>query len=96
MANIITGSRILGSAGLLFCPVLSPIFYVLYLIGVVSGYVVQKRLVMIHTFMNKVAGALIFVLPLTLSIVPLKLSAIPVCAVATFAAVQEGHFIRRR
>ena len=30
----------------------------------------------------------------TKPIVPLKYLAIPVCAVATFAAVQEGHFIR--
>jgi CDP-diacylglycerol--glycerol-3-phosphate 3-phosphatidyltransferase len=44
--------------------------------------------------MNKVTGVLLFVLPLTFSIVPLKYSAIPVCLVATFAAVQEGHFIR--
>ena len=34
------------------------------------------------------------ILPLTFPIVPLKYLAIPVCAVATFAAVQEGHFIR--
>lgn len=44
--------------------------------------------------MNKVTGVLLFVLPLTFSIVPLKYSSLPVCAVATFAAVQEGHFIR--
>ena len=31
MANFITSLRILLSAGLLFCPVLSPVFYVLYL-----------------------------------------------------------------
>ena len=33
--------------------------------------------------------------PLTLSIVPLKYTGIPICSVATFAAVQEGHFIRK-
>ena len=32
--------------------------------------------------------------PLTLSIVPLIYTGIPICSVATFAAVQEGHFIR--
>jgi CDP-diacylglycerol--glycerol-3-phosphate 3-phosphatidyltransferase len=37
---------------------------------------------------------LLFILPLTFPIVPLEYLAIPVCAVATFAAVQEGHFIR--
>jgi len=32
--------------------------------------------------------------PLTLSIVPLIYTGIPICSVATFVAVQEGHFIR--
>jgi len=33
-------------------------------------------------------------LPLTLPVVELKYSAPLVCTVATFAAIQEGHFIR--
>ena len=33
--------------------------------------------------------------PLTLSIVSLIYTGIPICSVATFAAVQEGHFIRK-
>ena len=158
IANIITGFRILISIALLFCPVFSPAFYVLYLIAgvsdmidgiiarrtntvsefgarfdtasdfvfvvvclikmlpvvsmpiwlcvwiviialikivnIISGCIVQRKLVAIHSVMNKVTGVLLFVLPLTFSIVPLKYSAIPVCAVATIAAVQEGYFIR--
>lgn len=31
---------------------------------------------------------------LTLTIAPLKYSGVPICSAATFAAVQEGHFIR--
>lgn len=158
IANIITGFRVLISIALLFCPVFSPVFYVLYLIAglsdmidgtiarrmntvsefdarfdtaadfvfvvvclikflpvisipawlyvwivlialikiiiIISGYVVQKKLVAVHSVMNKMTGVLLFILPLTFPIVPLKYLAIPVCAVATFAAVQEGHFIR--
>ena len=158
MANIITGFRVLISIALLFCPVFSPVFYMLYLIAglsdmidgtiarrtntvsefgarfdtaadfvfavvclikflpvisipawlyvwivlialikiinIISGYVVQKKLVAVHSAMNKVTGVLLFLLPLTFPIVPLKYLAIPVCAVATIAAVQEGHFIR--
>ena len=48
----------------------------------------------VHSVMNKVAGALLFLLPLTIPAVPLKYSVIVVCAVATFAAIQEGHLIR--
>lgn len=64
------------------------------IINIISGYIAQRKLVAVHSVMNKVTGVLLFVLPLTFSIVPLKYSALPVCAVATFAAVQEGHFIR--
>ncbi len=158
MANVITGLRILVSAVLLFCPVFSPRFYALYLIGglsdmadgiiarktnsvsefgsrfdsiadfvfvavclikilpvldipiwlyvwtavialikiinIISGYVMQKRYVAVHTTMNKVTGVLLFMLPLVSTIVSLEYSGIPICSVATFAAVQEGHFIR--
>lgn len=65
-------------------------------INIVSGFVVQKRFVAVHSVMNKVTGVLLFALPLTLSFVDLKYSATVVCAVATFAAVQEGHFIRTK
>ena len=64
------------------------------IINIVSAYVMQKRFVAMHTAMNKVTGMLLFILPLTLSIVPLIHTGIPICSVATFAAVQEGHFIR--
>ena len=63
-------------------------------INIISGYVVQKRFVTVHTAMNKVTGALLFMLPLTLTIVPLKYTGILICIIATFGAVQEGHFIR--
>ena len=160
MANIITGFRVLISITLLFCPVFSPVFYMLYLIAgvsdmidgtiarqtntvsgfgarfdtaadfvfvvvcliklfpvinmpiwlwvwivmialikilnIISGYIVQRKLAVVHSVMNKVTGVLLFILPLTFSIVPLKYAVIPVCAVATLAAIQEGHLIRNR
>ena len=70
------------------------IIVLIRIINIVSGFIVQNRFVMLHTIMNKVTGFLLFILPLTLRFVELKYTAIPVCAVATFAAVQEGHFIR--
>ena len=64
------------------------------IINIISGYIVQRKLVEVYSVMNKVTGVLLFILPLTFLIVPLKYLAIPVCAVATLSAVQEGHFIR--
>ena len=63
-------------------------------VNIVSGFVVQKKLVAVHSVMNKVTGALLFLLPLTIPVLSLKYSAIVVCAVVTFAAIQEGHLIR--
>ena len=63
-------------------------------INQICALVMYKKCVFPHTIANKVTGALLFIgVPLTLfleSIVPM----IVVAAVATFAAVQEGHFIR--
>ena len=158
MANIITGIRIICSIALLFCPVFSPVFYVLYIIAgvsdmidgavarktgtvsqfgskldtvadfllvivcliillpvidipmwlivwiiaiavikavnLVSGYIMRKEIVVLHTAMNKATGILLFVLPMTLSFIDIEYSGAVASAAATFAAIQEGHFIR--
>ena len=158
MADIVTGSRIVCSIALLFFPVFSPAFYMLYIaagvsdmidgavarktgtvsnfgskldtaadfvlaaaclikmipvldiptwliiwtavialikiINILSGYVVRKEFAAVHTVMNKLTGIALFLLPFTLSMIDLKYSGLFVCALATFAAVQEGHLIR--
>ena len=63
-------------------------------INLVSGYVMRKEIVVLHTAMNKATGLLLFVLPLTLTFIDLKYSGALVSTLATFAAVQEGHMIR--
>ena len=62
-------------------------------INIVSGYVMRKRFVTVHTTMNRVAGALLFVFPLTFPFVGQRYTGIVVCAVASVAAIQEGHLI---
>ena len=160
MANIITGIRIVLSIALMFCPVLSPAFYVLYIaagvsdmidgavarktdtvsefgsrldtiadivlvavclikllpvlnvpvwlyvwIGIVAlikvtnivvGYHRQKEFISVHSIINKVTGVLLFLFPLTLKFIDLKISAVIVCVVATAAAVHEGYLITVR
>ncbi len=63
-------------------------------INLISGYVVRKEIVALHTVMNKVTGILLFVLPMTLTFIDLKYSGMFVSILATFAAIQEGHLIR--
>ena len=66
------------------------------IINIIFGFVVQKQFVSVHSTMNKVTGFLLFVFPLTISFINLKYSAAVVCIFATFAAIQEGHFIRTK
>lgn len=63
-------------------------------INLISGYVMRKEIVVLHTAMNKVTGILLFVLPLTLTFIDLKYSGAVVSTLATFSAIQEGHLIR--
>lgn len=64
------------------------------LLNIVSGYIIQNKFVAVHSIMNKTVGAVLFILPLTFPVISLKYSGVAVCAIATFAAIQEGHFIR--
>ena len=63
-------------------------------INIVSGYVMRKEFVAVHSVMNKVTGILLFLLPLTLRTLDLKYTGAAVCTMASFAALQEGHYIR--
>ena len=160
MANFITVIRIVCSIILLFCPVFSPAFYVLYItagvsdmidgtvarktgtvselgskldsaadfvfvvvcliklipaihipiwliiwmiviavikvINLIRGYVARKEIVACHTVMNKVTGLLLFVLPLTISLIDLRYTGAFVSMTATIAAIQEGYLLSRK
>lgn len=63
-------------------------------VNVVSGFVVCKRLVTPHTMANKAAGFLVFLVPFVLPFCGVVAACVLPCAVATFAAIQEGHFVR--
>lgn len=72
------------------------IIAVIKVINIISGFVVQKRFVMVHSLANKITGIALYILPLTLSLVDISYSAAFICLLATFAAIQEGHFIRTK
>lgn len=61
------------------------------IVNVVSGFVKERRFVAVHSPLNKATGLLLFLLPLTLSVLEVRYTAPLVCAVA---AIQEGHLIR--
>ena len=61
--------------------------------NIIWGYISTKKFVSLHTVMNKAAGLLLFLFPLTISFVELKYTATVVCSVATFSAIQEGVYV---
>ena len=61
--------------------------------NIIWGYVSKKQFISLHTIMNKATGLLLFLLPLTISFVELKYTAIVVCSIATFSAIQEGVYV---
>ena len=61
--------------------------------NIVWGYVSKKQFISLHTIMNKVTGFLLFLLPLTISIMEWKYIAIAVCSIAMASAIQEGFYV---
>ena len=53
-----------------------------------------KGLMTAHTALNRLTGLVLFLLPLTLPWLDLRQSALPVCVLATAAALQEGKALR--
>jgi len=159
IANIITGSRIAFSLPLLFIPLSSAWFYILYLFcgftDMIDGTIARKtgsagkfgarldsladfvftfvcfvkifplinipvwlwlwitivtsvkifniaavlvrgkKLISIHSVLNKITGFALFLLPLALTFVEHAYVVAAICALATTAAVQEVYFIAR-
>ena len=62
--------------------------------NVIYGFIYMGRFMVEHTIMNKVTGILLFLLPVTVFFVEIQYSAMVVCSIATFSAIQEGYYIR--
>ena len=70
------------------------IIAIIKICNVILGFIYTKKLISLHTVMNKITGLLLFLIPLALQFIEIKYSLIAVCIVATFSAIQEGYYIR--
>ncbi|MEE1281653.1 MAG: CDP-alcohol phosphatidyltransferase family protein [Acutalibacteraceae bacterium] len=61
--------------------------------NIILNFIYTKKLICLHTIMNKTTGILLFLLPFTLHFVDLKYSGVLVCVVATISAIQEVYYI---
>lgn len=79
-----------------------PLWSILWIVLIVAvkalnlwlSYVYHRNKLFLHTIANKITGVMLFLTPLALIWIKVDFVLPIVCAVATFAAIQEGHYIR--
>lgn len=64
--------------------------------NVICGYAYYKKLELPHTVANKITGFVLFITPFLIQCIDLEIVEILICVLATFSAIQEGHYIRTR
>ena len=79
-----------------FAPACTSTIAIIKFSSITAGYIRQKKLVSVHSVLNKAAGLLLFVFPLTLAFMDLRYSAAVVCMAATAAAIQEGFTVHEK
>ena len=62
--------------------------------NVICAYICYKKLVLPHTIANKITGFILFIAPFIIVNTNQIIFEIIICSIATFAAVQEGYYIR--
>ena len=63
--------------------------------NMIFRWVFSRKVIALHTILNKLTGFLLFLLPLSLHVIELKYSAVVVCVAATVSAVQEGWLMKK-
>ena len=58
-------------------------------------FIHKKKLISIHSVLNKITGFALFLLPLSLTFAPTTYSVATICVLATIAAMQEAYFIAK-
>ena len=58
-------------------------------------FIRNKRLLSLHSTLNKTVGLLLFLFPLSLNFIEATYSIATVCSLATVAAMQEAYFITK-
>ena len=58
-------------------------------------FIQKKKLISIHSVLNKITGFVLFLLPLSPTFVETTYSVATICVLATIAAMQEAYFIAK-
>ena len=68
---------------------------IIRVINIIIGFIINKRLMLLHTTANKITGIALLIAPIIILNTNLILVEIFICALATFAAGQEGYCIMK-
>ena len=66
---------------------------VIKIFNIALGFIHKKKLISIHSVLNKTTGFALFLLPLSLPFVEITDSVATICVLATIAVMQEVYFI---
>jgi len=66
---------------------------IIKIFNVILGFIYTKKLISLHTVMNKITGLLLFLLPVILQLIEPGYSLAVVCIIATIAAIGELCYI---
>ena len=69
---------------------------IIKVLNIIFGYIFEKRIIMLHTTANKVTGFLLFIWVFVIFFIDINTAALPICMIATFAALQESYYIKIR
>ena len=65
------------------------------ILNITLVFIHKKKLISIHSVLNKTTGFALFLLPPTLTFAPSTYSVATICVLATLAAMQEVYFIAK-
>ena len=65
------------------------------ILNIALVFIRKKKLILIHSVLNKITGFTLFLLPLSLTFVESTYSVLVVCLLASIAALQEVYFIAK-
>ena len=66
------------------------------IVNVICSYIYDKKIVLPHTIANKITGFILFISPFIIVNTNSIIFELIICSIATFAAVQEGHYLRTK
>ena len=70
------------------------IIVLIKIFNIILGYIKYKKLTLLHTVANKVTGLVLFIIPLIIGFIDIKILESLICGIATFSAIQESHYIK--